>query len=79
MGATGMWAFAYGIRDCGACGYRAANALISGGWIGAAIGLPFDLRRMSRPIFSSPGGSAAVTISPMVSAQRQGVMATIRF
>jgi hypothetical protein len=78
IGAVGTWLYAYGVRDCGACDYRASAALLVGGAIGAGIGLPFDLRRMSWPIFSLPD-HATVALSPVISAHKSGVVATVGF
>jgi len=76
-GAVGTWLFAYLTRDCGACGYGASRALLMGGWIGAAVGIPFDLRRTSRLLYRASGHSPTITIGPTGSpGSRRGLAAS---
>lgn len=46
--------------------------------LGAGIGIGPDIRRMWRPMYAQPN-HATITLSPVISRQRQGVMAAISF
>jgi hypothetical protein len=79
IGAVVLWLYAYRTRDCDVCDYHPGGALMVGGGIGAAIGLPFDLFGTSRQIYERPRRSVTLMISPHVAPRSQSIVATIRF
>lgn len=78
-GAIGLLSMLIALSGCSGSTCEKGSLLMLGAGIGAAIGLGFDAAFGPKTVYRSAGQPQRLTVAPVVSKDRQGVAASIRF